>query len=125
MKKSVKKNQVIIAALTMLLCIAGYINFSGNTIGLSDGEKEGMKETESAFAETDLEANAGEITIEEMEDGENIELNSDEEDIGEAVLTSTTTSSTSMVNMKLNREQVRSKNNEYFLEIMLALEGTL
>ncbi|MBQ8412471.1 MAG: SpoIIIAH-like family protein, partial [Lachnospiraceae bacterium] len=110
MKKSVKKNQVIIAALTMLLCIAGYINFSGNTIGLSDGEKEGMKETESAFAETDLEANAGEITIEEMEDGENIELNSDEEDIGEAVLTSTTTSSTSMVNMKLNREQVRSKN---------------
>ena len=118
MKKSVKNNQVIIAALTMLLCIAGYINFSGNTIGLSDGEKEGMKETESAFAETDLEANAGEITIEEMEDGENIELNSDEEDIGEAVLTSTTTSSTSMVNMKLNREQVRSKNKEYFLEII-------
>ncbi len=119
MKKYVKKNQVIIAALTVLLGVAGYINFSGNTIDLSDGEASSSEEvTESAFAETDMQANAGEITIDEMEDGENIELNSDEEDIGEAVLTSTSPTATNLVNLKLNREQVRSKSKEYYLEII-------
>ncbi|MBP3622388.1 MAG: SpoIIIAH-like family protein [Lachnospiraceae bacterium] len=118
MKKYVKKNQVIIAALTVLLGVAGYINFSGNTVDLSDGEKTTEEVTESAFAQTEMEANAGEITIDEMEDGENIELNSDEEDIGEAVLTSTNPTTTNLVTIKLNREQVRSKSKEYYLEII-------
>lgn len=118
MKKYVKKNQVIIAALTVLLGVAGYINFSGNTVDLSDGEKTTEEVTESAFAQTEMEANVGEITIDEMEDGENIELNSDEEDIGEAVLTSTNPTTTNLVTIKLNREQVRSKSKEYYLEII-------
>lgn len=118
MKKYVKKNQVIIAALTVLLAVAGYINFSGSTIDLSEGEKTAGDVTESAFAQADIEANAGEITIDDIEEGENIELNSDEEDIGEAVLTSTSPAATNIVNIKLNREQVRSKSKEYYLEII-------
>ncbi len=118
MKKTIKKNQVVIAALTVLLGVAGYINFSGNQIDLASGEKSSEEATESAFAETDLEANAGEITIDEMEQEEDIELNSDEEDIGEAVLTSTNPAATNMVNIKLNREQVRSRSKEYYLEII-------
>ncbi len=118
MKKTIKKNQVVIAALTVLLGVAGYINFSGNQIDLASGEKSSEEATESAFAETDLEANAGEITIDEMEQEEDIELNSDEEDIGEAVLTSTNPATTNMVNIKLNREQVRSRSKEYYLEII-------
>lgn len=118
MKKTVKKNQVVIAALAVLLSVAGYINFSGNQMDLADGEKTSEEATESAFAETELEASAGEITIDEMESEENIELNSDEEDIGEAVLTSTNPATTNMVNIKLNREQVRSRSKEYYLEII-------
>ena len=118
MKKYVKKNKVIIAALTVLLGIAGYINFSGNTIDLAKGDKKEKDATESAFAENELEANAGEVIVEDLEEGENIELNSDEESIGEAVLTSTGPSVNNIVNMKLNREQVRSKSKEYYLEII-------
>ena len=118
MKKIVKKNQVIIAALTVLLGVAGYINFSGNTIDLAKGDKKDKQATESAFAENDTYANAGEITIDDIDEQENIELNSDEEDIGEAVFTSAGAAPTNMVNMKLNREQVRSKSKEYYLEII-------
>lgn len=119
-KKPFKKNQIVIAALTVLLGVAGYINFSGNTLDLADGEDGNKKSdvTESAFAETDIDESAGEITIADMEMDENIELNSDEENIGEAVLTSADTAAANMVNIKLNREQVRSKSKEYYLEII-------
>lgn len=119
-KKQLKKNQIVIAALTVLLGVAGYINFSGNALDLASGEKKDDKSgvTESAFAETELGETAGEITIEDMEAGENIELNSDEENIGEAVLTSVDTAATNVINIKLNREQNRSKTKEYYLEII-------
>ena len=61
MKKSVKKNQIIIAALTVLLGVAGYINFSGNSLNLANSDKDDDK-TQSAFAETDTDETAGEIT---------------------------------------------------------------
>lgn len=120
MKKMLKKNQVIIAALTLLLGVAGYINFSGNTIDLAKGEEGGEEGefTEVAFVETDIEESAGEVTLQDIEDEENIELNSDEEDIGEAVFTSTDTAPASLINIKLNREQTRSKSKEYYLEII-------
>ncbi len=117
-KKIVKRNQIVIAALTVLLGVAGYINFSGNTLNLADGEQSDKDATESAFAETEVDESAGEITIADMETEENIELNSDEENIGEAVLTSTDTAAVNTVNIKLNREQVRSKSKEYYLEII-------
>ncbi|MBE5945630.1 MAG: SpoIIIAH-like family protein [Lachnospiraceae bacterium] len=120
MKKIIKKNQVIIAALALLLGVAGYINFSGNTIDLAKGNEEGIEGeyTEVAFVETDIEETAGEVTLQDIEDEENIELNSDEENIGEAVYTSADTAPATLINMKLNREQVRSKSKEYYLEII-------
>lgn len=117
-KKLVKRNQLVIAALTVLLGVAGYINFSGNTLNLADNKASDGDATESAFAETELDVSAGEIMIADMESEENIELNSDEENIGEAVLTSTDTASVNTMNIKLNREQVRSKSKEYYLEII-------
>lgn len=118
MKRVVKKNQIIIAALTVLLGVAGYINFSGNSLDLANSDKDEGK-TESAFAETEVdEMAAGELTTYDMESGENIELNSDQEDIGEAVLTSADTAQNSLINSKLNREQVRSKAKEYYLDII-------
>ena len=47
-KKTMKRNQIIIGALTVLLGVAGYINFSGNKLDLAPGE---LEPTESAFAE--------------------------------------------------------------------------
>lgn len=105
-KKMIKKNQIVIAALTVLLSVAGYINFSGNTLNLADDRENTEDATESAFAEADIDYE------------ENIELNSDEENIGEAVLTSADTTSVNSVSIKLNREQVRSKSKEYYLEII-------
>ena len=106
MKKIVKRNQVIIAALTLMIAVAGYINFSGKNLDLADGEND--LGSQSAFAEDDDSA------VYE----ENIQLNSDEEDIGEAVLTSAETSANYMVTAKLNREQSRSKSKENYLEII-------
>lgn len=117
MKKIVKKNQVVIAALTVLLGVAGYINFSGNTLDLDNDNKDTL--TESAFAQTNPEdIAAGELTVDDMESDEHIELNSDENEIGEAVLTSTAGTPSSIMNVKLGREQTRSKIKENYLEII-------
>ena len=68
-KKTMKRNQIIIGALTVLLGVAGYINFSGNKIDLAPGEKE---QTESAFAEeqiqtiTDADSLQGEVVPAEV-----------------------------------------------------------
>lgn len=122
MKNIFKKNQVIIAALTVLLGVAGYINFSGKNINLGKKSNDTKKEsTEEVFAENEAEVMTeeqnGEVTLYDVEEEENIELNSDEEDIGEAVLTSADVTS-GLVNIRLNREQARSKSKEYFLEII-------
>ena len=54
-KKTMKRNQIIIGALTVLLGVAGYINFSGNKLDLAPGE---LEPTESAFAEEQTETDA-------------------------------------------------------------------
>ena len=122
-KKTMKRNQIIIGALTVLLGVAGYINFSGNKLDLAPGESQ---PTESAFAEEQLqtmtdakpaEIVSGELTVSELSEDEYIELNSAEDKIGEAVLTSANAAN-NFVSIKLNREQSRSQNKENLLEII-------
>lgn len=119
-KTQIKKNQIIIAALTVLLGVAGYINFAGRDIDLAsqtDDTKQESATAELIYASGEIDETAGEVYVEDMENEENIELNSDEQSIGEAVLTSGNTALSSAA-IKLNREQVRSKTKEYYLEIM-------
>lgn len=119
MKKIVKKNQLVIGALAALLAVAGYINFGGNQIDLANSDARNKATgSEAAFAENDYDVAAGEVTMDDMEEEEGIELNSDEDSIGEAVLASTDPAGASMVNIKLSREQTRSKTKESYLEIM-------
>ncbi|MBR3833621.1 MAG: SpoIIIAH-like family protein [Lachnospiraceae bacterium] len=119
MKKIVKKNQLVIGALAALLAVAGYINFGENQLDLANSDARSKATgSEAAFAENEYDVAAGEVTMDDMVDEENIELNSDEDSIGEAVLASTNPSDSSMVNIKLSREQTRSKNKESYLEIM-------
>lgn len=113
--KRIKKNQAIIAVLTVLLGVAGYINFSGNDIELAGGDKE---EYDEAFAGEEPDVSAGEISVGDMEAAEHIELNSDEDEIGEAVLTSAGAVGGNIVSIKLSREQERSKIKENYLSVI-------
>lgn len=119
MKKIVKKNQLVIGALAALLAVAGYINFGGNQLDLA-GDRVNNKATgsEAAFAENEFDVAAGELTVDDVDEQESIELNSDEDSIGEAVLTSAGAPSNDMVHVKLAREQTRSKAKENYLDIM-------
>lgn len=119
MKKMFKKNQLVIGALAALLAVAGYINFGGNQLDLaSNNAKNKATGSEAAFAENEFDVAAGELTVDDVEEQEHIELNSDEDSIGEAVLTSAGAPSNDMVHVKLAREQTRSKAKENYLDIM-------
>ena len=124
-KTQIKKNQIIIAALTVLLGVAGYLNFSGRDLDLSKKttvDEPDSPTVEQVYANGEIDETAGEVYVEDIdaEDidaDENITLNSDEQNIGEAVLTSGDVS-LSAAAIKLNREQVRSKAKEYYLDNM-------
>ncbi len=119
MKKMFKKNQLVIGALAALLAVAGYINFGGNQLDLADNNaKNKATGSEAAFAENEFDVAAGELTVDDVDEQEHIELNSDEDSIGEAVLTSAGAPSNDMVHVKLAREQTRSKTKENYLDIM-------
>lgn len=112
MKQILKKNQLIIAALAVMIAAAGYLNYSGRIFGEKD---------QSASAGNDL-ANQELLDISEQDlasaDGE-IESQDGEVDgtPGEAVLTSGDVSSV-VAEAKVSREQVRAKNKETLLEIV-------
>ena len=120
MKQIVKKNQIIIAALAVMIAAAGYLNYSGKIFG-------GDKETETATASADLAnqelldiseedlASASE-DIESQDGGEGSDGSVDGTP-GEAVLTSGETSAV-VAEAKVTREQVRAKNKESLLEII-------
>ncbi len=133
MKKIFRKNQVVVTALALMIAVAGYISYMNK-----DMEDEALAVSSDALEE-DYEISEedslleGDIFTEEMPDGtetmaENTEVAAadgavdemtDMEDAGEAVLTSAAIDTASFAaEMKLNREQVRSKNKETLLEIV-------
>ena len=109
MKRIFKKNQLIIAALAIMIAAAGYLNYSGRIFG-----EENVLETTNDLAsqelldisEEDLASASGDI---ESQDGEI------EGTPGEAVLTS---GNAVVADAKVTREQVRAKNKEALLEII-------
>lgn len=128
--KKIKVNQVIIAVMTVALGVAGYINFSGNSINLADSGKD---ETKPAFGEVidaseappmdviapgDDSLYAEENIVLEDEEYGTIEFNSESDQIGKAVLTSSPVATDAIITAKMNREQVRSKNKEAYLAII-------
>ncbi|MCI8939985.1 MAG: SpoIIIAH-like family protein [Dorea sp.] len=117
MKRIFRKNQVIIAALAVMIAVAGYLNYSGRIFG---GDKD------AAEANSDL-ANMELLDISEEDlaetDGEIASNDSEEADgtvegtPGEAVLTSGDASAV-VAEAKVTREQVRAKNKESLMEIV-------
>lgn len=148
-KKIFKKNRLVILALSVMIGVAGYLNFNAgkrddllrqkaketnaNAEVISydndkaDAAEDGLtdqadKETMGTSDNTEVGEAASENTdttyLEQAALEENVELNSDEEDIGEAVLTSAQTMKSNLATAKLNREQSRARSKEALLAII-------
>lgn len=136
MKHTLKKNQVVITALAVLVAVAGYLNYSGLNLEketaevsedslIAEGSQESTVDTtliEIASLDQDFE---GEVTEEvdaaSKEVAESIEENDGStvtDTPGEAVLTSVTSGASFAAEAKLSREQVRAKNKETLLEVI-------
>lgn len=128
MKKIFRKNQLVITALALMIAVAGYFSYMNNNIeedvAVASAEVD-MLESDYDISEEDFyiadEIFTDEGTGEELAVVEGTETAESQEpdNPGEAVLTSTTiTNLDYAAEMKLNREQIRSKNKESLLEII-------
>ena len=98
MKRIFKKNQIIIAALAVMIAAAGYLNYSGKLFG----DKDTAEKTNAELAKS--------------QDGTDSDGSVDGTP-GEAVLTSGEASAV-VAEAKVTREQVRAKNKESLMEII-------
>lgn len=144
MKKIFRKNQIIITALALMIAVAGYISYTranvaendaiqtaGETNDISDGEQIGeiFTDTEdntqaASAADAQAEERSGQDT-ENSGTGSEAQTeanggNAEEiQNPGETVQTSAQAQSLAFASeVKLNREQVRSKNKETLMEII-------
>jgi stage III sporulation protein AH len=101
-KRVFKKNQIIIAALAVMIAVAGYLNYSGKIFHEKDG---GAEEANADLANQEL-LDISEEDIETVGD----EIASNDSDVegtpGEAVLTNGSAETT------VAQEQVRAQNKE-------------
>ena len=107
MKKILKKNQVIITSLAVLIAIAGYLNFADVDLGLKN--KEASADSSSILEDVDydltdetalLDENGADSSLTDVQDQTTCTP-------GEAVLTA---ASDFAAQAKLSREQIRSQN---------------
>lgn len=116
MKKIVHKNQIVITSLAVLIAIAGYVTYDRKSDDLAEETKTVANTDDSAVLDsdydltTDIVSDAGDI-----EEAESLAQASTEDvdNPGETVLTSAVVGDADYAaKVKLNREQVRSKNRE-------------
>lgn len=131
MKRLFRKNQIIITSLAIMIVIAGYLNFTADQT--KPVKQEAAAETAEKIREENIqaeEAAAGaeaDITSFPDEDLASVSVEAEStadtetpegEKVGEAVLTSSASAGAFSASAKLNREQVRSKNEASLLEII-------
>ena len=128
MKKIAKKNQIVIATLAVMIAAAGYMNYSGKLFP----NKTKTQETNSELAnkelldisDEDASVSSGDMKSQEGDSGSGADSNAGSTDDGsvdgtpgEAVLTNGSVSSV-VLQAKVSREQVRSKNKETLQNII-------
>lgn len=124
---TIKKNQIIISALVVMVAAAGYLNYiDSNQSAISDVMY--SEEGEVAISDENPEIAAVEITTSEsaeVEDTANSEksLSSDTDEAadpnaGEAVFVNSSNDSSYFVQAKLDREQARSKEKDMLNEML-------
>ena len=131
MKRLFRKNQIVITSLAIMIVIAGYLNFTADQT--KPVKQEAAAETAEKIREENIqaeEAAAGaeaDITSFPDEDLASVSAEAEStadtetpegEKVGEAVLTSSASAGAFSASAKLNREQVRSKNEASLLEII-------
>ncbi len=121
MKNLIKKNQLMITALAIMLAIAGYLQFAGNN--LEDEEYLAVDNSVNEISYEELESLDSEVDI-VMEDylDEDMTMVAEVqpqagEIPGEAVFTSTNGVAV-LSEAKMLKEQVRAKNKETLMEII-------
>lgn len=126
MNKIFRKNQLVITALALMIAVAGYFSYMNNDIedeNITAQVGSNMEVIEDDYEISDEEALLEEEIFTDEGVGEELALVDStelaDENPGEAVLTSTTVANLDYAaEMKLNREQIRSKNKESLLEIV-------
>lgn len=115
MKKIVKKNQVIITSLAILIAVAGYLNFADVDLGFRD--EEASTDTSSILENLDYDLTDETALLDENgADGSLSDIESrDTGTPGEAVLTG---SMNFAAQARLSREQVRSQNKADLQDII-------
>lgn len=115
MKKIMKKNQMIITSLAILIAVAGYLNFADVDLGIKDQEAS----TEGSSILDDVDFDLTDETALLDENGANGSLDETESldtgTPGEAVLTGSTNFA---AQARLSREQIRSMNKADLQEII-------
>ena len=106
MKKVIRKNQVIITSLAILIAIAGYLNFADVDLGFKD--KEASTDSSSILDDVNYDLTDETALLDENgADGTSQSEVMDTASPGEAVLTG---ASDFAAQAKVSREQVRSQN---------------
>ena len=147
MKNLLKKNQIIITALAIMIAIAGYLNLTKDTVtdekqqidqNFADALEYESYSEEALLAENELSDSLFEISDEDNENSSTYEVTNsgsgdmiiaensseltgltEEKDVpGEAILASTTISGDYFSSAKLKREQTRSKNKSMLMELL-------
>ena len=113
MKKIVHKNQIVITTLAVLIAIAGYVTYDKKNA--DPKEEQVVTSVNANDAASDKESDFTTDITSDISDGETVATASTQEvnNPGETVLTSALVQDADYVaKVKLNREQVRSKNKE-------------
>ena len=114
MKKVIKKNQMIITSLAILIAVAGYLNFADVDLGFKD--KTASTDSSSILEDVGYDLTDETALLDENgADGTSGEQEEDTGTPGEAVLTS---ASDFAAQAKISREQVRSQNKADLQEIL-------
>ena len=115
-KHRVRRNQLVIAGLAIMIAAAGYLNYSGKLLGGKNQSKETSSDLANMelldISEEDLSAANGDIKSNDNEEDGTVDGTP-----GEAVLTSGDASAV-VAEAKVTREQVRAKNKESLMEII-------
>lgn len=122
MKNILKKNQVIIAALAIMIIVAGYLNYTKGKLDDQalnpDSKNVGdlVTDTSGTLKDDDLEISEGNTdSTGNLVDNENANSGSE---VGEAVLANNGISSDYFVSNKLKREQTRAQSETTLKEII-------
>lgn len=116
MKKIFKKNQIIVTLLAVLIAVAGYLNYVDENAN-NEKAKEANNDTYDSVYSND-KLLSGEGDIESLDNEETTTIESETDEPGAAVLTNGTSLSSYMVQARLSREQIRSKNKETLMEVI-------